>query len=47
MWGSTARESQPRGRCSLKLLPAANKRLNYILNESFGQLWNQQREAAM
>lgn len=34
------------GRRSLKLLLAANKRLNiaYILKESFGQLWSYQRE---
>jgi len=35
------------GRKSLRLLLAANKRLNtaYLLNESFGQLWDYQREA--
>jgi len=35
------------GRKSLKLLLAANKRLNtaYLLKESFGQLWSYQREA--
>jgi len=35
------------GRKSLKLLLAANKRLNtaYLLKESFGQLWDYQREA--
>ncbi len=35
------------GRRSLKLLLAANKRLNtaYLLKESFGQLWGYQREA--
>jgi transposase len=35
------------GRRSLKLLLAANKRLNtaYLLKESFGQLWSYQREA--
>jgi transposase len=34
------------GRQSLKLLLAANKRLNtaYVLKESFGQLWDYQRE---
>lgn len=34
------------GRMGLKLLLAANKRLNtaYVLKESFGQLWNYQRE---
>jgi transposase len=34
------------GRRSLELLLAANKRLNtaYVLKESFGQLWNYQRE---
>ena len=34
------------GRQSLKLLLAANKRLNtaYLLKESFGQLWDYQRE---
>jgi transposase len=34
------------GRRSLKLLLAANKRLNtaYLLKESFGQLWNYKRE---
>jgi transposase len=34
------------GRRSLKLLLAANKRLNtaYLLKESFGQLWSYQRE---
>jgi len=35
------------GRKSLRLLLAANKRLNtaYLLKESFGQLWDYQREA--
>ena len=35
------------GRKSRKLLLAANKRLNtaYLLKESFGQLWDDQREA--
>jgi len=35
------------GRTALKTLLAANKRLNtaYLLKESFGQLWNYQREA--
>lgn len=35
------------GRQSLKLLLAANKRLNtaYVLKETFGQLWNYRREA--
>ena len=35
------------GRTALKALLAANKRLNtaYVLKESFGQLWNYQREA--
>ena len=35
------------GRRSLKLLLAANKRLNtaYLLKESFGQLWGYEREA--
>ena len=35
------------GRRSLKLLLAANKRLNtaYLLKESFGQLWSYEREA--
>jgi len=34
------------GRHALKKLLAANKRLNtaYMLKESFGQLWNYQRE---
>jgi len=34
------------GRRSLKLLLAANKRLNtaYVLKESFGQLWDYERE---
>ena len=36
-----------KGRRSLKLLLAANKRLNtaYLLKESFGQLWSYQSEA--
>ena len=35
------------GRCSLKLLLAANKRLNtaYLLKERFGQLWSYRSEA--
>ena len=35
------------GKRSLKLLLAANKRLNtaYVLKESFGQLWDYSREA--
>ena len=34
------------GRKSLKMLLAANKRLNtaYLLKESFGQLWDYERE---
>ena len=34
------------GRCALKTLLAANKRLNtaYLLKESFGQLWDYERE---
>lgn len=34
------------GRQALKALPAANKRLNiaYLLKESFGQLWDYERE---
>lgn len=36
-----------KGRQALKTLRAANKRLNtaYVLRESFGQLWNYQRDA--
>ncbi|MSP80801.1 MAG: hypothetical protein EXR02_07010 [Rhodospirillales bacterium] len=40
------RKPQLEGRRSLKLLLAANKRLNtaYVLKESFGQLWDYERE---
>ncbi len=40
------RTSRSQGRQALKLLLAANKRLNtaYLLKESFGQLWDYERE---
>lgn len=43
---SNAANLDTKGRRSLKLLLAANRRLNtaYVLKESFGQLWDYQRE---